>query len=126
MVQDLLKQWRQGGHGYVPDVKGNDTIRVGCENANSLSLFDQRSRKLCKLINLHNKYQTDGACIVELGTNFLMAADGQRPEDIFAAFLGFTSVRGAQCAQATQSIPTRRDLDSGVYLSVRLCDSHRH
>ena len=88
MVQDLLKQWQQGSHGYVSDVKGDDTIRLGCENANSLSLFDQRSRKLRKLINLHNKYQTDGACIVEHGTNFSMAADGQRLEDIFSAFRG--------------------------------------
>jgi hypothetical protein len=50
MVQDLQKQWQQGSHGYVPDVKGNDTIRLGFENANSLSLFNQ----LRKLINLHN------------------------------------------------------------------------
>jgi hypothetical protein len=39
-------------------------------------------------MSLYNKYQTDGACIVEHGTNFLMAPVGQQPEDIFAAFWG--------------------------------------
>jgi hypothetical protein len=26
LVQDLLKQWRKGGYGYVPAKKGNDII----------------------------------------------------------------------------------------------------
>ena len=88
MVWDLLEQWRKGGHGYIPDVKGDNIVRLGCENANSLSLYDPPLTKLRKLLSLHNKYQTDGACIVEHGTNFLMAPVGQRPEDIFAAFRG--------------------------------------
>ena len=88
MVRDLLEQWRKGGHGYVPDVKGDNTVRLGCENANSLSIYDPGLTKLRKLLSLHNKYQTNGACIVEHGTNFLMAPVGQRPEDIFAAFRG--------------------------------------
>ncbi len=29
MVRDLLEQWRKGGYGYVPDEKGDDTIRLG-------------------------------------------------------------------------------------------------
>jgi hypothetical protein len=88
MVQDLLEQWRKGEHGYVPDLKGDDIVQLGCENTNSLSLFDPRSTKLRKLLSLHNKYQTDGACIVEHGTKFLMVPEGQQPEDIFAAFRG--------------------------------------
>ncbi len=88
MVRDLLEQWRKGGHGYVPDNKGDNIVRLGCEHATSLNLYDPRSTKLRKLLSLHNKYQTDGACIVEHGTNFLMALVGQRPEDIFAAFRG--------------------------------------
>ena len=88
MVQDLLEQWRKGGHGYVPDVKGDSIVRLGCENANSLSLFDPRSTKLRKLLSLHNKYQMVGACIVEHGTNFLMVPVGQQPENIYATFRG--------------------------------------
>ena len=88
MVQDLLEKWRKGGHGYVPDVKGDNIVRIGCENANSLSLFDLHLTKFRKLLSLHNKYQTDGACIVEHGTNFSMSPVGQQPEDIFAAFGG--------------------------------------
>jgi hypothetical protein len=61
MVRDLLEQWRKGGHGYVPDVKGDNIVQLGCKNANSLSLYDPRSTKLRKLLSLHNKYQTDGA-----------------------------------------------------------------
>jgi hypothetical protein len=30
MVQDLLEQWRKGGHGYVPDVKSDIIVRLGC------------------------------------------------------------------------------------------------
>jgi hypothetical protein len=88
MVQDLLEQWRKGGHGLVPDVKGDNTIHLGCKNMNSLSLFDPRSTKHRKLLNLHNKYQTDGACIVEHGINFRMTPEGSRPDNIFAAFCG--------------------------------------
>ena len=121
MVQDLLKQWLQGSHGYVSDVKGDDTIRLGCENANSLSLFDQRSRKLRKLINLHNKYQTDGACIVEHGTNFSMAADGQRLEDIFSAFRG-SRVSAAHNVHEQHS----RYQQDGTLTVAFTRDSHQH
>jgi hypothetical protein len=55
MVQELLKQLRKGGHGFVPDKKGDDIIRLGCENVNSLSLFHPTKSKLKKLLNLHNK-----------------------------------------------------------------------
>ncbi len=78
MVRDLLEQWRKGGHGHVPDVKGDDAICLGCKNVNSLSLFDPRSTKHRKLLNLHNKYQTDGACIVEHGINFCMTPEGSQ------------------------------------------------
>ena len=56
MVQDLLEQWRKGRHGYVLDIKGDNIVRLGCENANSLNLFDPRSTRLKKLLSLHNKY----------------------------------------------------------------------
>ncbi len=87
-VQDLLDQWRKGGHGYVPDEKGDDTIRLRCKNVNSLSLFHPTKSKQRKLLNLHNRYQTDGACILEHGTNFWMAPDGFCSDDIFAAYQG--------------------------------------
>ncbi len=60
MVQELLKQWRKGGHGFKPDKKGDDIIRLGCENVNSLSLLHPTKSKLKKLLNLHNKYQKGG------------------------------------------------------------------
>ncbi len=66
MVQELLKQWRMGRHGFVPDKKGDDIIRLGCENVNSLSLFYLTKSKLKKLLNFHNKYKTDGACILDM------------------------------------------------------------
>ena len=31
MVWDLLEQWRKGGHGYVPDVKGDNIVRLDCK-----------------------------------------------------------------------------------------------
>jgi hypothetical protein len=41
-VQDLLDQWQMGGHGYVPDKKGYDTIRLRCENVNGLRACSTR------------------------------------------------------------------------------------
>jgi hypothetical protein len=70
LVKDLLEQWRRRGHGYVPDEKGDNRIQLGCENVNSLSLFHPTKSKQKKLLNLHNRYQTDGACILEHGINF--------------------------------------------------------
>ncbi len=88
LVQDLLEQWRKGGYGYVPAKKGDDIIRLGYENINSLSLFHPTKSKQKKLLNLHNKYQTDGACILKHGINFHMSPEGTRPSNIFAAYRG--------------------------------------
>jgi hypothetical protein len=38
---------------------------------------------MCKLTNLHQRYQIDGACIVKHGINFKMAAARTQPEDLF-------------------------------------------
>jgi hypothetical protein len=43
-----------------------------------------------KFTNLHQRYQMNGACIVEHGINFKMAATGTHPEDLF---LGMCSSR---------------------------------
>ena len=69
-VRELLEQLKGGAHGYIPPTKEENTIRLGCENVNSLSMFDKKQTKRRKLINLHSRHQTDGACIVEHGTNF--------------------------------------------------------
>ncbi len=70
MVQELLKDWQKGAHRYIPKVKEDNVIQLGCENVNSLSIFYPMKSKMCKLTNLHQRYQMDGACIVEHGTNF--------------------------------------------------------
>jgi hypothetical protein len=90
MVQELLKDWQKGTHGYIPKVKEDDVIQLGCENDNSLSIFPPTKSKMCKFTHLHQRYQTDGACIVEHGINFKMAATGTRPKDLF---LGVCSSR---------------------------------
>jgi len=54
--------------GIFP-TKEDDILHLGCENVNSLSLYNPRGSKMRKLINIHNKYQTNGACIVEHGIN---------------------------------------------------------
>jgi hypothetical protein len=83
MVQELLNGWQKGAHGYIPDVKDNNVIQLGCENVNSLSTFHPTKSKMCKLTHLHQRHQTDGACIVEHDINFKMAAAGTHPEDLF-------------------------------------------
>jgi hypothetical protein len=90
MVQELLKDWQKGAHGYIPEVKEDNVIQLGCENVNSLSIFCPTKSKMRKLTNLHQRYQTDGACIVEHGINFKMAGTGTRMEDLFP---GVCSIR---------------------------------
>jgi hypothetical protein len=90
MVQELLNGWQKGAHGHIPEVKDNIIICLGCENFNSLSIFHPTKSKMHKLTHLHQRHQTDRACIVEHSINFKMAATGTRPEDLF---LGMCSSR---------------------------------
>jgi hypothetical protein len=54
-----------------------------------------------KLTNLHQRCQTDGACIVEHGINFKMAATGTTcPEDLFP---GVCSSRVSACHNIHES-----------------------
>ena len=69
-IQDLLNQWESGAHGYVPDMKDNNIIRLACENTNGLSLFHRKALKIRKLANLNSRYQTNDMCVVKHGVNF--------------------------------------------------------
>jgi hypothetical protein len=83
-VQELLKDWQKGAHGYIPEVKEDNVIQLGCEHVNSLSIFHPTKSKMRNFTNLHQRYQTvDRACIMEHGINFKMAATRTRPEDLF-------------------------------------------
>ncbi len=42
MVQELLNGWQKGANGYIPEVKDDIIIRLGCENVNSLTQPNQR------------------------------------------------------------------------------------
>jgi hypothetical protein len=82
MVQELLNGWQKGAHGYVPEVKDDNVICLGCKNVNSLSIYHPTKSKMHKVTHLYQRHQTEGACIVEHGVNFKMAATGTRPEDL--------------------------------------------
>jgi hypothetical protein len=69
MVREHLNGWQKGAHGYIPEVKDNNIIHLGCENVNSLSIFHPTKSKMCKLTHLHQRHQTGGACIVEHAMN---------------------------------------------------------
>jgi hypothetical protein len=90
MVWGFLNRWQKGAHGYIPEVKGINIIHLECENSNSLSIFHPTKSKMRKLTHLHQKHQMGGACIVEHGVNFKMAATCTRPENVF---LGMYSSR---------------------------------
>jgi hypothetical protein len=84
MVWELLNGWQtKGAHGYILEVEDNTIICLGCENVNCLSIFHPTKSKMRKLTHLHQRHQTDGACIVEHGINFKMAATGTRLEELF-------------------------------------------
>jgi hypothetical protein len=52
MVQELLKDWQKGTHGYIPEVKEDNIIQLGCENVNSPSIFHPTNSKMRKLTML--------------------------------------------------------------------------
>jgi hypothetical protein len=81
-VRELLNGWQKGAHEYIPEVKDDNVIYLGCENVNNLSIFHPTKSKMHKLTHLHQRHQTDGACIVEHDINFKMAATGTRPENL--------------------------------------------
>ncbi len=84
MVRELLNGWQtKGAHGYIPEVEDNTITRLGCENVNCLSIFHPTKSKMRKLTHLHQRHRTDGACIVEHGINFKMAATGTHLEELF-------------------------------------------
>jgi hypothetical protein len=48
MVRELLNGWQKGAHyGYIPEVKEDNIIQLGCENVNSLVSFTQPNQR-CK------------------------------------------------------------------------------
>jgi hypothetical protein len=96
MVQELILQWQKGAHGYIPEIKENDILQLGCENMNSLSLYNPKGSNMRKLINIHQKYQTDGGCILKHGINFRMSSNGNRPNDLFFWHKGQQSLGSLQ------------------------------
>jgi hypothetical protein len=72
IVKGILDQWGKGAHGFIPTVKEDDIILLGCKNVNSLSMYNQKETKMRRSINLHKIYQMDATCILEHGTNFSM------------------------------------------------------
>ena len=43
VVREMVQQWTNGGHGYVPAEKPDDIIRFSVENANSLGIFNKEN-----------------------------------------------------------------------------------
>ena len=83
IVMDMVTQWSQGGHGYVPQEKPDDVLRLSVENANSLSIYHPTNWKLKKLCAINNRYNTDGALLVETGANWAQAPDTKKPQALF-------------------------------------------
>ena len=83
IVREIVSQWRDGGHGFVPEVKPDDVLRLTGENTNSLSLYSPKQWKVKKLCNLNNKYQADGTLLIETGTQWDEAPDSKKPGALF-------------------------------------------
>ncbi len=83
VVQEMLLQWRNGGHGYVPEEKPDDVVRLTAENANSLSIYHPENWKIKKCCNINNRYGSDGTLLAEGGTNWAQAPEGKRPTELF-------------------------------------------
>ena len=69
-INELLEQWAGGAHGFVPEKKDENIIRLVGENVNCLGLYNRTNQKMFKLSNLMSRYQSDGMCMVDHGMNF--------------------------------------------------------
>jgi hypothetical protein len=70
-VNDLLRLIREGGAGFVHDSKPSDILQLYGENVNSLSLYDPDEKwKTTRLHRQLQRYQCDGALLLETGTDF--------------------------------------------------------
>jgi hypothetical protein len=68
----------------TPAAKSNDSRSDAKRNAHTPS--KSKSKRI--FLNLHRKYQIDGACILEHWTNFSMSQEGKHANDLFASIPG--------------------------------------
>ena len=60
-----ITQWRNGGHGYVPDIKSEGIVHLTMENVKSLSIFTSYNWKVKTLDNLNTKYRAERNLLLE-------------------------------------------------------------
>ena len=60
VIGDLLKDIVDGGHGFVPPQKPDDTVRVVMENWNSLKIFTEKEHdRIYSIDAIMKKYNAD-------------------------------------------------------------------
>ena len=83
IVREMVSQWTQGGHGYIPEDKPDNVLRLSVENANSMSIYHPENWKVKKCCSINNRYGTDGTLLAEGGVNWAQAPEGKRPSQLF-------------------------------------------
>jgi len=91
-VREMITEWTNGGHGYVPQEKPDEVLRLSVENVNSLSIYHPTDWKVKKLRAINNRYNTDATLLLESGVNWAQAPDERTPQ----ALLG-----GRKCRVST-------------------------
>ena len=60
MVEAMMTDWMDGGHGYVPDKKPDGIIRIIMENWNSIKLFKEKNQeRISKINETRKRYNAD-------------------------------------------------------------------
>ena len=59
-IEAMMKDWMDGGHGYVPDKKPDGVVRIMMENWNSIKLFTEKSQeRISKINETRKRYNAD-------------------------------------------------------------------
>jgi hypothetical protein len=102
----MMKDWMEGGHGYIPTVKPDGTIRILMENWNSLKYFTEKNHdRIHRIDALRRKYSADILAGCEVQTDWSMAERDKQFDDLFG--LGIPRQGGAAHNTEDEGITNR-------------------
>ena len=105
-INSMMKDWMEGGHGYVPTVKPDGTIRILMENWNSLKYFTEKNHdRIHRIDSLRRKYNADILAGCEVQTDWSEADRDKQFDDLFG--LGIARRGGAAHNTEDEGITNR-------------------
>ena len=83
-IEATMKDWMDGGHGYVPDKKPDGIIHIMMENWNSIKLFTEKNQeRIAKINKSRKRYNADIMLGCEPQVNWSMADSEHQFYELF-------------------------------------------